>query len=126
MAISSKIIRQFTVVVPTVKERDNGTLYTWDYGTFIVEALFVKRFGVTVEGPILSTIEVYNPEKPDCAVAYFDAQDYAGQCFLTEQYCVNLISGIKEKVEPTLRELHRHLLAKVNELAGALELIDRK
>ena len=126
MARLTKIIRQFTVVVPTVMERYNGALYTWDYGTFIVEALFEKCFGVTAEGSILLTIKVYNPEKLDCPVAYFDAQDYAGQCFLADQYCVNLISGIKEKVELTLRELHHRLLTKVNELAGALELVNRK
>lgn len=126
MATMTKIIRQFTVVVPTVKERDSVALYTWDYGTFIVEASIVKNFGVAIKGPILSTIKVYNPEKPDCAVAFFDAYDYAGQCFLTDQDCVHLVCGIKEKVESTLRALHHRLLVKADQLGSALELLDSK
>ena len=125
MAIKQKIVHQFTVVVPTVKESYNGALYTWDYGTFIVSALLLKRFGVT-GGLVLSTIEVCNPEKPDCPVTYLDASDCDGQCFLTDQDCVNLICGIKEVVELTLRKLHGRLLTKVNQLVDALELIDHK
>lgn len=126
MAIKQKIVRQFTVVVPTVTESYGTLLYTWDYGTFIVEAQTAKRISVTENGPILTTIKVYNPENRGCAVTYFDASDYDGQCFLTDQDCVHLVCGIKEKVESTLRTLHRRLLTKVNQLVDALELIDPK
>lgn len=112
----SKYERRFTTVgTPTAAtEHPYGYDYTWDYGSYIIEA----RFYFT----ILESIKVFDPKDlSNCIVAYYPSCEI-GYYDLSNQNCVDLISGDKELVERAFKDIHARLLREVNDTTAVLKL----
>lgn len=104
-------------LVPFVEGKDNYgyPTYTWDYGTFVLTAnSFVGSLHtITISDPQTSK-ELYR-FGVDCNISIYQ---------LSQRECVNLLSGIKEVVENTLRSIHKDLLCETSRVDKIIKLLD--
>ena len=107
--------RHFKVVPPTVTELYKETDYTWNYGDFILTASFFAHN--------LATIWVSDPEDREGGLVYSWCED---EDTFTDRDCVALLSGVREAVVSTLRDIHSRKLRESKGLAAILDLIDAK
>ena len=106
----------FMVVAPTVTELRSEICYTWNYGNFVLTAYFSLNdlMGIWVSDP--------NEDCEDHLIYYWEQDPDP----LTDNECAALISGVKELVESTLKDIHYRQLRAENGVAAALELINAK
>ena len=105
--------RHFKVVPPTVTELYKETDYTWNYGDFILTAYFFSEN--------LAVIWVSDPEDCEGILVYSWEED--ADTF-SDSDCVALLSGVREAVVSTLRDIHSRKLRESKGLAAVLKLID--
>lgn len=106
-------------LVPFVegKDRYGYPTCTWNYGTFVLtaESLAGELHAITISDPQDST----NSYR-------FGVNNGASIYRLDKVECVNLLSGIKEVVEGTLRSISKDLLKEANMVAKVAELANPK